>query len=147
MSEWQPIETAPRDIPILVNCGSGRPKIVSWVEDARYEGGGVWGLCDHGLQVAYRPTLWTPLPMPPVGPVGRRRGRAMSEQVKLPREHAPSGRCWAHATFDNTDVWCWRCKGHSGAHRGSNRFYSSHRVEWPSADERAGDTPADTGEP
>jgi hypothetical protein len=62
---WQPIATAPRDAAIIVNCGSGRPKIVHWVADKRYEGDGVWGLMDHGLQVAYRPTHWMPVPAPP----------------------------------------------------------------------------------
>lgn len=63
--EWQDIKTAPTDVPILVNCGSGRLKIVSWVPDARYEAGGIWALVDRPSQVAYRPTHWMPLPDPP----------------------------------------------------------------------------------
>lgn len=62
MSEWQPIETAPKDMAILVNCRSAQGvKIVHWIMDERYEAGGVWGLTDHRLQVAYKPTHWMPL--------------------------------------------------------------------------------------
>jgi len=46
---------------------------------------------------------------------------------KLPREQAKAGRCQSR----QGEARCWRWDGHSGPHRGSSRFYTGHRIEWP----------------
>ena len=78
MSEWQPIETAPKDEPVLLLCGA-------WIAVGRFmlygfRDGGFWTLpfidddgrveeaCDnswdHGI-ISLKPTHWMPLPDPP----------------------------------------------------------------------------------
>lgn len=65
MSEWQPIETAPRDgTPILVGCVGRGVLIATWYERMKcfseaITGTDLWG--------AKTPTHWMPLPPPPAG--------------------------------------------------------------------------------
>lgn len=62
MSEWQPIETAPKDgTAIILSAYSGAlDRMVSW--DGRWsDWGGVW--THHGR--ISQPTHWMPLPTPP----------------------------------------------------------------------------------
>ncbi len=62
MSEWQPIETAPKDRPILVFCrgGFGR-QIVEWNE----EDAGWSSDSRLGLHPNWPPVCWAELPSPP----------------------------------------------------------------------------------
>lgn len=70
MSDWQPIETAPKDkTKVLVCKGSEGPII------AHQTGAGVWvhSFLDHTSKWKYlsdedRPTHWQPLPKPPSQP-------------------------------------------------------------------------------
>ncbi len=61
MSDWQPIETAPRDgTKFLAYCENGRMR-VDWVDEAqRNIYGRFWQ--EHGDN---RYTHWMPLPAPP----------------------------------------------------------------------------------
>lgn len=61
MSEWQPIETAPRDSPVVVALiHDGR---VWRVSDARFNRIGWYTV--HGGRSCYWATHWMPLPDPP----------------------------------------------------------------------------------
>lgn len=69
MSEWQPIETAPKDGTHvdLWACSGGDPRFGDRYTDAafirgkwRYSSG-----ADGWLEVSYMPTHWMPLPNPP----------------------------------------------------------------------------------
>jgi hypothetical protein len=80
MSEWQPIETAPRDASILI-CGGTMDWDDSWGENIPFTGvtiaeydnpykdsphpwrGGNTG--GHDTYYRYNPTHWMPLPSPP----------------------------------------------------------------------------------
>lgn len=81
MTDWQPIETAPKDGRIIVVCGApasfkdGRPMdgpcIVRW-DDNAYSSEGDWvfaGWLSHGDPIhdfpIEEPTHWMPLPDPP----------------------------------------------------------------------------------
>lgn len=72
MSEWQPIETAPKDgSPILTfsgeRCGCCPPKTAG-IGHAYWDEGGFWssGRIPGGkLALKHRPTHWMPLPSPP----------------------------------------------------------------------------------
>jgi len=58
MTEWQPIETAPKDMPIIGGApfwASGRE--VCWAKDH-------WECAFAGTMSVF-PTHWTPLPTPP----------------------------------------------------------------------------------
>lgn len=95
MSEWQPIETAPRDGRIVIAYWDDMPVFVSWCdkpprrvahhtgrwpfrkttyEEVEQSGfrvcipmrGGGYGL--HGNYAPFMPTHWMPLPNPPVKP-------------------------------------------------------------------------------
>jgi hypothetical protein len=63
MSEWQPIETAPRDGTwIIVLMGNGQVWKASWGRDRRNE----MHWCTDVLSLARcRVTHWMPLPDPP----------------------------------------------------------------------------------
>ena len=71
MSEWQPIETAPKDGTYIVVSDGVRVSLGLWVSDvdqgADYEGqigmAGWWSV-DLGAKLD-RPTHWMPLPDPP----------------------------------------------------------------------------------
>lgn len=73
MSEWQPIETAPKDrTHILLFVGNDKPQIVvAYYESFVTEDGTVewWAYADWLLQDAageiFGPTHWMPLPPPP----------------------------------------------------------------------------------
>ncbi len=65
MTDWQPIETAPFSVPVLVWDGQvtvGRQakypdgKCIWWVHDT-------YGFCEDGQ--IYKPTHWCPLPEGP----------------------------------------------------------------------------------
>jgi hypothetical protein len=59
MSEWQPIETAPRDgRTILVRQGDWAPHHAYWRKECHEW----WAIEYHGCP---RPTHWMPLPAPP----------------------------------------------------------------------------------
>lgn len=62
MSEWQPIETAPKDRSVLlaawVASGPYYVREVGWWEEAD---GGFWSFPSEGV-----PTHWMPLPEPPL---------------------------------------------------------------------------------
>jgi len=63
-ARWQPIETAPKDEPVLtkIDDGSG----VRNVQPLRYHDR-LWWFVDDSMYVYYRPTHWMPLPPPPEG--------------------------------------------------------------------------------
>lgn len=74
MSEWQPIETAPKDVEILCFCPLETPQIVSCIkreftmlkDDFDWEG---IEYTDEALRdivpTGAEPTHWMPLPEPP----------------------------------------------------------------------------------
>ena len=67
MSEWQPIETAPRDgRPLLCFISGADPVeqryVLRWVDD-RYEKG--WQEAGGEQWAMYEPTAWMPLPQAP----------------------------------------------------------------------------------
>lgn len=67
MSEWQPIETAPKDRAVLawsIDFFASVIEIVWWEED-NSDGPG-WALGDSGFRCT--PTHWMPLPEPPDAP-------------------------------------------------------------------------------
>jgi hypothetical protein len=72
MSEWQPIETAPKDGIILSSWGctmpSGRP-FCWWLEESNWQGEGeCWSLTDERHQAhtgRFPATHWMPLHAPP----------------------------------------------------------------------------------
>lgn len=62
--EWQPIETAPRDVRVLIRFRCGH------VEDATIhpcsdDGGWIYCLFDGEQLMDTHPTHWMPLPNPP----------------------------------------------------------------------------------
>lgn len=76
--QWQPIETAPKDIEIFVWAPDwnkvGRRFIAKW-EDNRYASKPrpYWSYCDERIWGTTKvrqcqPTRWMPLPTPPAGP-------------------------------------------------------------------------------
>lgn len=72
MSEWQPIDTAPRDgTDILLFCrfdGRDEIKIAKWSDEQTYEGpfGQFRWKESEGLIAERIPTHWMPLPVPPI---------------------------------------------------------------------------------
>lgn len=65
MSEWQPIETAPKDGTKVLGWDGGTMTTVEW-----YELGGYWSLLAVGAWAEdseWVPTHWMPLPEPPTG--------------------------------------------------------------------------------
>jgi hypothetical protein len=76
MTEWQPIETAPRDgvyilltqdhIAFLPEIGSYREKTKDKIIDGNLHIGRPSGWFGRsGVRVAFEPTHWMPLPPPP----------------------------------------------------------------------------------
>lgn len=66
MSEWLPIETAPKDAqPNIAYC----PRGARWSEDIEivWWNGNDWWKFD-GVDLGYEPTHWQPLPEPPTPP-------------------------------------------------------------------------------
>ena len=62
MSEWQPIDTAPKDgtrVLTCWECGKCPPSVMHW-----YNGG--WRQQSHGSM--NKPSHWMPLPAPPAPP-------------------------------------------------------------------------------
>ncbi len=70
MSEWQPIETAPKDGTLIICAGEGWVEVCSWRE-TKYHGAGWLDGHDERRTEDYasRPmsgiTHWMPLPSPP----------------------------------------------------------------------------------
>lgn len=63
MSEWKPIETAPKDGTEIVALVSGVPYIVSWTTHGKQHAEPWWRDREgYGLT---EPTHWMPLPDPP----------------------------------------------------------------------------------
>jgi hypothetical protein len=58
MSEWQPIETAPKDGTFILVYGYGDYHHAFWLD----QGNGFWFSIDDSL---VDPTHWMPLPSPP----------------------------------------------------------------------------------
>lgn len=72
MSEWQPIETAPRDgteILTLTRWPAGDyARVLCWDDGIDLETGGVatgWLDPDSGYIGSFDPSYWMPLPKPP----------------------------------------------------------------------------------
>ena len=64
MSEWQPIETAPRDGTAILGWDGQKQSTAEWYETGEY-----WSLCVMGAWAEdseWWPTHWMPLPAPPV---------------------------------------------------------------------------------
>jgi len=62
-SQWQPIETAPKNIHILVfdKEYASLPELVIWTETYG------WLACEEAKRVVKKPTHWMPLPEAPRG--------------------------------------------------------------------------------
>lgn len=60
MSEWQPIETAPKDeTDVVLYFESGKvPRVAGFYR-------GEWLCALHGCELQEHPTHWMPLPPPP----------------------------------------------------------------------------------
>lgn len=68
MSEWQPIETAPKDENTYVlacRAGSKIPAVLGWDGDGEE---GHWYWFNGVFREDVIPTHWMPLPDPPVSP-------------------------------------------------------------------------------
>lgn len=70
MTEWQPIETAPKDGTALLgkDVAGDWPFVMKWEGEPRAPNGGYWAYCEALLSdVAGEatPTHWMPLPDPP----------------------------------------------------------------------------------
>jgi hypothetical protein len=63
MTEWQPIETAPKDGSLILSWDNPYMIVVSWDTDPRDEGGQCWKINYSGDWMT--PTHWMPLPAPP----------------------------------------------------------------------------------
>jgi hypothetical protein len=76
--EWQPIETAPKDVDRILIADAGAVEVGEWVpwttyvsdlqagwRDAKYEDGDEWGSKRTFDQNKRQPTHWMPLPSPP----------------------------------------------------------------------------------
>ena len=71
MSDWQPIETAPKDGTLLILGSSKRDDEYGgyamqgfWDRDPENDGGQCWRLSAYDMERA-TPTDWMPLPEPP----------------------------------------------------------------------------------
>lgn len=74
MSEWQPIETAPKNTPILVAPShiQGRSCDMAWMPSTHCR----WMEVDEFGEKNLKPTHWMPLPEPPARPAPK--GKAPS---------------------------------------------------------------------
>ena len=61
MSEWRPIDTAPKDEPIIVYVQSGR----IWAAQVSSENGNCYMLKLDGRPIMLRASHWMPMPEPP----------------------------------------------------------------------------------
>jgi hypothetical protein len=68
MSEWLPIETAPRDGTRIITW-SDEVGEVCFSEFSVHDGAGCWFTTDQQTGDAWRhkPTYWMPVPLPPKG--------------------------------------------------------------------------------
>jgi hypothetical protein len=70
MSEWQPIETAPKDGTAILVCSAWTMPDglyrVGWIADGFFDGGHwLFGWLDLDPEEYSPPTHWMPLPAPP----------------------------------------------------------------------------------
>lgn len=68
MSEWRPIESAPRDCTEILVCVThnlpdGQWQTIQWVDWLFPDG--VWGHFGGRIDIPFPPTDWMPLPEPP----------------------------------------------------------------------------------
>jgi Protein of unknown function (DUF551) len=74
MSDWQPIETAPKDKGFLLAYNGDRKLygLVCWWPGGGWNGEGCWGWNDESIawsrQRGNQPTHWMSLPDPPKAP-------------------------------------------------------------------------------
>ncbi len=73
MSEWQPIETAPKDgteilVCITYNLPDDEWETVQWVDGWR---SGKWFRYHDKIYIPFPPTHWMPLPPPPAATKGQ----------------------------------------------------------------------------
>lgn len=62
MSEWKPIETAPKNnTPIIITTGWAHD---AWQQVIASRRGSAWTICGSSKRV-FHPTHWMPLPAPP----------------------------------------------------------------------------------
>ena len=69
MSEWQPIETAPKDGTKVLLWQAGNPSgewpfMASWETSRSHPNGGIWAIYIEG-QALRDPTHWMPIQEPP----------------------------------------------------------------------------------
>jgi hypothetical protein len=70
MSEWQDIETAPKDGSSILACDArieGWQQVVYWDDEAKAPH--MWGLADGPHYHVDMFTHWMPLPPPPLNPI------------------------------------------------------------------------------
>lgn len=68
MSEWQPIETAPKDgTPVDLWCGEYQERLVNYSREDRGGGNVFYVPNESGRCVVRSATHWMPLPPPPDG--------------------------------------------------------------------------------
>lgn len=64
MSEWQPIETAPKDGSLILTYDGCNSRVVEWWSEFKY-----WDYIGDGFYRSefsdHDPTHWMPLPAPP----------------------------------------------------------------------------------
>lgn len=70
MNEWQPIETSPEDIVILLYCPDGRSSgIFTGIRgpgrEPQFESNSFIACCDWSGAQSLEPTHWMPIPEPP----------------------------------------------------------------------------------
>lgn len=65
--QWQPIETAPKDRPILLRSKKGRIADGMWIAATDTRGGWAWAL------VRQEPTHWMPIPPEPSAPAAHKK--------------------------------------------------------------------------
>jgi len=65
MSEWQPIDTAPRDGTIVLAAQGSTIDTMFWTMSAWADGGGWVNNINRSDTYVFDPTHWMPLPEPP----------------------------------------------------------------------------------
>lgn len=65
MSEWQPIETAPKDGTPIIGAIRGSVAYVCWFQEDAWVFWESDGRPNLPVRMAFSPTHWMPLPEPP----------------------------------------------------------------------------------